>query len=142
MEESIFTNILGLNHITYTKLLDGSYTIGHLKFKDDKSRDYFEIPLGKVVEGNFLSGYQYGALEYPVARNEAKSELKEDEIYAYTITKDGDSCPAIVLRSYKNGKALYVNLPLGYAKAYTDDLPLRAVMRTFLFKEVKIPHLV
>ncbi len=32
-------------------------------------------------------------------------------------------------------------LPLGYIKAYSDDLPLRSVIRTFLFKVLNIPHL-
>lgn len=37
---------------------------------------------------------------------------------------------------------MYVNLPLGYLKSYADDFPLRTFLRTFLFKVVKIPHLV
>ena len=30
---------------------------------------------------------------------------------------------------------------LGYAKAYSDDMPIRSIMRTFLFKIAHIPHL-
>jgi hypothetical protein len=35
-----------------------------------------------------------------------------------------------------------VNLPLGHLKCFSDDLPLRAILRTFLLNVVKIPHLV
>ncbi|MFN3995276.1 MAG: polysaccharide deacetylase family protein, partial [bacterium] len=35
----------------------------------------------------------------------------------------------------------FVNLPLGYLKAYSDDLILRTFLRSFLFKIISIPHL-
>jgi len=142
LPEAVLTDLIGINYTLYDKLLDDAYTIGHLKFKDDKSRDFFEIPVGKVVSGNFLSSYKYGALEYPIARNEAKTEPKDDDIYAYVQANSGEVYPGIVLKSYGQGHILYVDLPLGYLKGSSDDLPMRAVLRTFLFKEVKIPHLV
>ncbi|MEM2960756.1 MAG: hypothetical protein QXU67_04040 [Candidatus Bathyarchaeia archaeon] len=142
LPEAALTNLVGINYTTYDKLLDDAYTIGYLQFKDNKSRDYFEIPLGKVVEENFISSYGYGALEYPIAKTETRVELKNDDIYAYVLTKNGEIYPALVIKNHGKGKLLYVNLPLGYLKGFTDDLPLRAIIRTFLFKEALIPHLV
>jgi hypothetical protein len=35
-----------------------------------------------------------------------------------------------------------VNIPLAYLKGHSDDLLLRSVVKTFLFKIIKIPHIV
>jgi hypothetical protein len=141
LKKAVFTQMTGINYITYDQKGEGAYTVGNIKFVDEKSSDFFEVPFGKTAEGLLLGGYAYGKLEYPIACNAYHAALSQDEVYAMAITKDGTMYPAIVLREYGKGKVLYVNLPLGHLKCFSDDLPLRAVLRTFLKKVVKIPHL-
>jgi hypothetical protein len=78
---------------------------------------------------------------YPLAGNKPLDRIPENTIYAYGITVQNEKYPAILLKDYSRGKALYVDLPLGYLKANADDLPLRSVIRTFLFDVVAIPHI-
>lgn len=141
LKTAVFTHLTGINYITYDLKGEGAYTVGNIKFMDEESSDFFEIPFGKTAEGLLLGGYAYGKLEYPIACNMYQTPLNRDEVYATAITKDGEEYPAIVLREYGKGKVLYVNLPLGHLKCFSDDLPLRAVLRTFLNKIVRIPHL-
>lgn len=141
LDKTIFTDIVGINYITYDKTGNDAYTKGYIKFTN-KGIDLFQIPTGKIKEKSLLGGYAYGKLTYPVARNDPHSDIKGDEIYSLAVTEDGEEYPAIIIRDYEKGKVLYVNLPLGYLKAYSDDLPLRAVLRSFLLRVVKIPYLV
>ncbi|MBI5042514.1 MAG: hypothetical protein HZC10_01490, partial [Nitrospirae bacterium] len=141
LKEAGLSDIVGVNYILYSKLLEDSYTIGNIKFKDSHNLDYFQFPIGKFEDGLLLSGYSYGVLEYPIARNEIKGIQNKKSIYAYAVAADGKQYPAIVLTDHGKGKALYVNMPLGYLKGQSDDLPMRAILRTFLFKVAKIPHL-
>jgi hypothetical protein len=84
----------------------------------------------------------YGKLTYPVARCEYIRPIPEKSIFASVETPEGKRYPAIVLTQYGNGNVLYVNLQLGRLKANSDDLLLRTILRTFLFKTLKTPHLV
>jgi hypothetical protein len=142
LDKAIFADIIGINYMMFNKIKEKAYTIGSLKFASQQKADSLQIPPGKTDEALFLSSYMYGKLTYPMARNEYMQPIPESNIFASIITQQGEKYPAIVHNRYGNGNVLYVNLPLGYLKAYSDDLPLRAILRTFLFQTVKIPHLV
>jgi hypothetical protein len=140
-EKALFSDIVKINYITYSRLGKDAYTVGYVKMDHGESSDFFQIPPGKINDGLLLGGYAYGKLEYPIARNELLEGFNSEEIYASAITKDRQNFPALVMKNYGRGNVLYVNLPLGHLKAHSDDLPLRAILRTFLFRVVKIPHL-
>jgi hypothetical protein len=141
LPKDLFSKITLVNSSTYAKYKAKTYIYGYFKFKDKASADFFEITPGKLDENLMLSGYSYGKLKYPIARVQAQKELKDEQIYAYAVSQKGENYPAITLNRLGKGNALFVNLPLGKVKMYSDDLPLRAIMRTFLLKIVKIPHL-
>ncbi len=141
LEKALFSDIVRINYITYNRLSKDAYTIGYIKMDNRESSDFFQIPPGKIDDGLLLGGYAYGKLEYPIARNELLDDFNSEEIYATVVTQDRQKFPALVMKNYGRGNVLYVNLPLGHLKAHSDDLPLRAILRTFLFKVVKIPHL-
>jgi len=142
LNRSVFAEFLGINYIPYRNLKGRTYTRGVIKFKDYESSDFFQIPAGRLDTNCIISGYQYGNLEYPVARVETLPDFKEEDVFAFAITREGEKYPAIVFKKYGEGSLLYTNLPLGYLKGYVEDLPLRAVLRTFLFKISRVPHLV
>ncbi|MCF7815073.1 MAG: hypothetical protein K9N09_11430 [Candidatus Cloacimonetes bacterium] len=140
-EKAVFSPLLGINYITYTKHLEDSHRIAKLQFKDEESAKYFQIPYGKLDENLNVTGYAYGSLDFPVARIEV-TNLDNDEIYAYSVHEDGSRSPNIIVKRFEKGSAIYTNLPLGFLKAYgSDELLLRMILRTYLFKVVKIPHL-
>jgi len=141
LDKAALAELVGLNYMTYSKLGAEAYATGNIRFSSTSSRDFFQIPFGKTVEQLTLSSYGYGALTYPIARNEAVRPLPASAIYAYGVTEKQEEFPALVVADVGKGKALYVNLPLGYLKAYSDDLPMRAILRTFLFDVVGMPHL-
>jgi hypothetical protein len=141
LDTAVLADIFGLNTITYANAGGQAYGYGSIQFTSAKSRDYFQIPPGKTDERLFLSGYRYGKLMYPLAGNKPLGRIPEKTIYAYGITVQNEKYPALLLTEYSRGKALYVDLPLGYLKANADDLPLRSVIRTFLFDVVAIPHI-
>lgn len=130
----------GVNYCRYSNLKEDAYTSAAIQFKNNESIDFFQMPRGKIDKNLFLSGYSYGRLKYPVARVATEEKLNEKDIYAYAITEEKESYPVLIHRKYGTGNVLYVNLPLGHLKMYSDDLPLRAIMRTFLFTITKIPH--
>ncbi|MBN1224120.1 MAG: hypothetical protein JXB23_12810 [Candidatus Aminicenantes bacterium] len=140
-KEALFSDITGINYITYDLFRDKAYTLGNIKFLDETRSAFFQVPYGKTAEGLLLGGYAYGKLEYPIARNEFMQSIDAKDIFAMAITQDGEEFPAIVMRRYGKGNVLYVNLPLGHLKCFSDDFPLRAVLRTFLFEVVKMPHI-
>lgn len=141
LKEAHFADITGINYITYDKLRDNSYGTGYIKISAENSK-FLQLPPGKTSKDYYiLGGYAYGNLKYPIAKNELKHNIRNDEILASVITEEGEKFPAVVIRDYGKGKVLYVNLPLGYLKAYSDDLLIRTFLRTFLFKVLKIPHL-
>ena len=141
LSRGVFSEQCGLNYIRYGRLKEASYTSGKLKFKDEAALKYFEIPGGKVSPAGFISGYTYGALEYPVAMTSLMG-VTPAEIFAHSCFPDGSRQPAVVMRNYANGNVFYANIPLGYLKAYGDDLLLRECLRAFLFKKLLLPHLV
>ena len=141
LERATLTDVVGLNYITYDDIKEDAFTYGNLKFSSKASLELFQIPYGKTLNQLLISSYGYGQLRYPMARNSFVREIPDQNIHAYGVTASNEVIPAIVLTDYANGKVLYVNMPLGHLKAYTDDLPLRSSLRTFLFDVVGIPHL-
>jgi hypothetical protein len=142
LDKAFFADIIGINYMMFTKLKEKTYTIGSLKFPLQEIADFLQIPPGKTDKELFLYGYNYDKLNYYMARNEYMQPIPESNIFASMVTEQGEKYPAIVHNRYGNGNILYVNLPLGYFKAYSDDFPLRTILRMFLFRIVKIPHLV
>ena len=131
LDRSVFADIVGLNYITFSTTGAGAFGHAHIKFTSEKARDFFQVPMGKTLDGLILSGYGYGALQYPIAENKPVRELPEKDIYAYAIKANNEKFPAIVLTDYAAGKVLYVNLPLGSLKADSDDLPLKVDAQDF-----------
>jgi hypothetical protein len=141
-KEALLADVTGVNYITYGTAGEKAYTTGLLQFTSQQAVDYLQIPPGKSDNELFLNGYLYGRLRYPIARNEHMRAASGNTVLASAITDNGEKYPAVVLNRYGRGNVLYVNLPLGYLKAYSDGLPLQAFLRAFLFQTVKIPHLV
>jgi len=141
IDRSVFAQVCGVNYATYGKLREKAYTAGTLRFVNRQAAEYLEIPHGKYNKEGFVTGYMYGPLSYPVARTE-NVDLRQDDIIAESVLPDGSTQPGLVMRSFSKGNIFYANIPLGYLKAYGDDLLLRECLRTFLFKKVELPHLV
>jgi len=141
-KQALLTDITGINYITYGTVGEKAYTTGHLQFASQQALDYLQIPPGKSDDAFFLNGYLYGRLHYPIARNEYTGPTSGNTVLASVIAENGEKYPAVVLKKYGRGNVLYVNLPLGYLKSYSDGLPLQVFLRAFLFQTVKIPHLV
>ncbi|NWG75361.1 MAG: hypothetical protein HXY24_12250 [Rubrivivax sp.] len=140
-DQAIFAEMIGLNYILYNQGPEYSYSNGSLRFADRTAMELFEIPPGKVKEDLAWVGYQYGPIEYPFARSIVTKEIDDRKILAYMADKSNKKYPAIMETRYGKGRALYVSVPLGYLKCHSDDLPLRSAIRFFLFKSLKIPHL-
>jgi hypothetical protein len=142
-KRAVFAEMVGVNYMLYEKLTDDTYTEASVQFRDMESAERFQFPPGKVCDDHFVCGYQHDKLSYHVVRNEPRPDLTYEEIHAYAMVGEKEHYPAIVLRSHGKGHVLYVNMQLGMLKAFsTDDLWMRAMMRTFLFDVVRIPHLV
>jgi len=141
-KQAMLSDIVGVNYMTFDQYKEKSYTTGKIKFNDKAAADLFQIPPGKLTDDFILSGHFYGGLDYPVARTQRLETTPPETIFAQILTPEGEKYPAVVLKKYGRGNVLYVNLPLGHLKSNTDDLPLRAFLRTFLFQTVKVPHLV
>jgi hypothetical protein len=139
--EAVFAEMIGLNYILYNQCPECAYSTGSLRFADGAAMEIFEIPPGKTNANLAVVGYQYGMLEYPFARSVVTKEIDDRKILAYMVDKSNKKYPAIVETRHGKGNALYTGVPLGYLKCYSDDLLLRSAIRFFLFKSVKVPHL-
>lgn len=144
LPETLFKKFSGINHVTFSRLADKAYTLGHIKFQDSAAAQACEIPFGKLDSDLYLSGYGYGRLRYPVARGQIVADPAEGpapRVLATAVVENGEAYPAIVTRQYGKGLVFYVNMPLGHLKTDADDLPLRSMLRFFLFNRLQIPHL-
>ncbi|MGH2819189.1 MAG: hypothetical protein ACRDJ5_00900 [Actinomycetota bacterium] len=131
----VLAPLVGIQYQRYRTEREHAYTEGRLDFRSTAQTRAWGIPPGKLYNGQVVGGYSYGGLVYPMA---SASPLRRD-VEVFASFRD---IPVLAERSVGRGRALWVNLPLGYLKAYGDDLPLRTIMRTFLFDIVEIPHLV
>lgn len=138
LKEALFTNLLGANYVLYDKLRGEAYSKGYLKITDRS----LEITPGKVDrEERLITGYIYGSLEYPYAKVEMRNFT--DRLLAVVIdSRENKEYPGMFWERYEKGYIFYSAVPLGHLKAYSDDLVLRATLRYFLFKLLKLPHLV
>jgi len=137
LKSAIFSPLLGINYILYDKLKADSFSEGYVKVVDGD----LEITPGKIdKEQRLITGYMYGGLTYPYAKTEDNGF--DGKTLAFVVDKkDSNEYKALVWKKYKEGYIFYSSLPLGHLKAYSDDMVLRSVLRYFLFKLVKIPHL-
>ena len=140
-DQAIFTDVMGLNYILYNQSPEYAYSIGSLRFADRTAAEVFEVPPGKTNDSLQVVGYQYGTLTYPFARSVFTKETDSRKILAHMIDGAGNKYPAIAETRYGKGTALYVGFPLGYLKCSSDELLLRSSIRFFLFRSVRIPHL-
>ncbi|MBN1445053.1 MAG: hypothetical protein JW957_02975 [Candidatus Omnitrophica bacterium] len=150
LKDAALVDLLGFNYMNYEQWREKTYTRGFLQFKDTAGAEFFGISTENLDGENFavvdIDGKRE-RLESPVSRIEMNQENGEEEIYAHAvITGQGkmweqEKYPAFVSSEYGRGKLLYVNLPLGYLSVYVDGLPLRAVLKTYLFKMAEIPFL-
>jgi hypothetical protein len=137
-----FAELLGLDYSTYDRLRDRAYTTGNVQFHDNDALDYFEIPPGCTDAERYLTSYMYGRLEFPIARTAWIDEAAAANLRADVVASSEDEhFPAVVIHRYGASRVLYVNLPLGYIKGQSYDMPLRSVLRSFLFRELRLPHL-
>ena len=131
----LLAELVGVQYLRYAPLREGSYRHGSIRFNDVRAATRWHIPAGKLDDGYALTGYAYGALVYPMAA----AEVVAPDVESFA-TDQGE--PVLSIRRYGQGQALWVNLPLGYLKANSDDFPLRQILRTFLYDIVEMPHLV
>lgn len=137
LKNPLFTSILGINYCPYDKSRDRTYTVGAVEIRDPVLLSITPGKLGR--EQKLIKGYSYGTLDYPVVNVDVLDS--SFSTLAEVVLDDNKKLPGIVLKDYGKGKLLYVNLPIGYLKAYSDDFILRSILRTFLFKILHIPHL-
>ncbi len=140
LKKPLFADLVQVNYLQYQALREKSYGDGYFKFKDSASARAFEIPPGKASQGVLLSGYAYGSLTYPMARTLADPRLEDRDVYAYAEIGN-TRFPGLVQRSIGKGSVMYVNLSLGVLKGFSDDLPLRVILRSFLLRTVGILHM-
>lgn len=131
----VMAPLVGVQYQRYRSERDDAYIEGNLDFSTPALTNAWQIPPGKLHEGHVVGGYSYGRLRYPMA----SAEVTNDDVELFASF---DGIPVLSERSFGRGRALWVNLPLGYLKAYGDDLPLRTVLRSYLFDVVGMPHLV
>jgi len=127
--------LVGVQYLRYREEGSNAYLEGNVRFAGPADAAYWNIPPGKLYRGQVVGGYAYGSLTYPMA--DARAVAEDLRVYA-----SYGNIPVLSVHPSGRGRALWVDLPLGYLKAYSDDLPLRSVIRTFLFDIVKVPHLV
>jgi hypothetical protein len=131
----VLADLVGIQYQRYQAERGRAYLQGRLDFRSPEDTAAWGIPPGKLYNGQVVSGYSYGGLVYPMAS--AAVIHPGVEVHA-----SYGNIPVLASRRVGSGRALWVNLPLGYLKAYGDDLPLRTVIRTFLLDMVKLPRLV
>jgi len=129
--------IVGIDFTEYHQESEKAYAYGLIRFLDKKSAGFFEFPPGKLDKNDTIVGYKYGILKYPMMMVRSISK-KDQTCYA----KTQDSYDVILQKQYGKGSLLYVNTPLGAIKGESDDIIIRSILKTFLFKIAYVPHLV
>ncbi len=144
LPRSFLARHTGVQHAGSAMGNEGAHTTGTIAFADSASAAFCGIPAGKLDETFHLTGYGYGRLEYPIARShlEPVAGRGMTRVLAWAETEGEARYPAVTLRGEGRGAVMYVNMPLGHLKAYSDDLPLRALLRMFLCRVVGLPALV
>ena len=125
LEKSVFSNLLGINSSTYGIYKEETFLNDNVKILDP---DFLGFPRFRL-EKNKILAYLYKKKIYYVSRlqiiNNDYTEIAKTENY---------NIPFIVIKNYGKGKIYFVNTPLGYLKANSDDLILRSNLITFIDK--------
>ncbi|RDV83602.1 hypothetical protein [Ammonifex thiophilus] len=127
LQQPAFWELLGvrLQNLSY----DGYWSFG----SPGRARFWGFTP-GKYDGRGFVTGYGYGRLKY--------RHLRATATTASVLAWDGRNPVVTARRCESGGAVVYVNVPLAWHKKRTDDLPLRAVLQTFLTSYAHLPHLV
>ncbi|MCS6955949.1 MAG: hypothetical protein NZM44_06305 [Candidatus Calescibacterium sp.] len=132
LSSCVFSDILGLNYATYEKYGNRAYLLDQVEILEPKFLGFPECRL----DNGIIVGYKYPIKKYYVSN----VEIKDDDYRELSRTKIY-GLPFIVLKKYYDGSIYYVNTPLGYLKANSDDLILRINLKTFLYKVCKVNHI-
>lgn len=97
------------------------------------------VPPGKIDGDGILTGYIYGPLNYSILN--IRGTATGSTVHATARMSDGGEQPVIVTRRFGQGVVAYANLQPGYLKSWSDDLPLRMLVRWFTSDVVRIPRL-
>lgn len=141
LPRGFLSRLTGVSQLNVLRDGDAAFTRGRVRFRRDADRIRCGFPPGKVDADGFWTGYGYGRLEYPVARAELLPGVAVS-VLAEAVTAAGDTVPVLTLRREGGGAAVFVNLPLGWLKGRSDDLPLRGTARWVLGRLAGLPHLV
>lgn len=132
----LFDSVTGIRLASYERVGEGLFTKEAIRFTPELAR---RIPPGKRDSSGRLSNYGYGVVRYPmVAVGSTEAGV---EILAETAGP-AEPRPTITRKKLGLGTVVFVNPPLGYLKAYSDDFPLRLVVKWFVLDEVRMPRLI
>lgn len=135
-EKAIFSNLLGINYITYNINRDNSFLFEDVKILD---LEFLGYPKNMLSQNNLIiQSYKYGNKKYYLSKIQI---LNDKSIKLIAISKDSQIPFILIKEMDKGGKIYYVNTPLGYLKGNSDDKILRLNLKAFLNKIVKVPYL-
>lgn len=140
LREAALSELVGLNYINAYDSNIKAYDNAKIEFANTAALDLFEITPGKTVRGTTLGDIGLDEAKFHVAHSTQVKDIPQDAVYAYALTDSQKKVPALLLKKQGKGNLLYVNMTLGFLKAHANDMPLRSIMRTFLFKVAKTPH--
>lgn len=117
------------------------FGLGAVRFLTADAADEFSVVPGKLDGDLRLTGYGFGALEYPLALLPlAAGHEDQVEVMAWGENAEGLGAPVLVERAFGRGGLTYVGLPLGYLKGEADDLLLRLVLRHLADRRASVPR--
>jgi len=139
-EKAIFTDLLGINYITYNINKENSFLFEEIQIIDPEFINYPKNMLSK--DNLIIQTYKYGSKKYYISKVQIlnNDNFNNDNIKIIAIS-DKSKIPFILLKEVNGGNIYYVNTPLGYLKGFSDDKILRLNLKAFLNKVVKIPYL-
>lgn len=137
LPEPVLAGLAGVNYGPAPGGDQETYDDGYWQFPTPRLAVSWGITPGKLDRDNAVSSYGYGRLRY----RHNRARLLDARLIAYD-SRAGLN-PVITEKSYPSGGVvIFVNIPLGFYKQMSDDLPLRSVLRTFLIKYAHLPRLV
>lgn len=132
LKRAIFSDLLGINYITYEDYGKDSYDYDQVEVIDP---DFLGFPKYKL-EKSVIVGYKYFIKKYYVS----KVAMQRNSLKILARTRK-HGLPFIAMKDISKGLIYYVNTPLGYLKANSDDLMLRINLKTFLYRVCKVNHI-
>ena len=64
--KALWSAIAGVDYFLYEELREKTAVLGHLRFPNDEAVDTLQWPRGKLDDENYVVGYHYGRLDYPI----------------------------------------------------------------------------